>query len=182
MRQWVCSLPFQLRYLLGYDRVLCAAVLRAFAVELSASYRRRAKREHGLKSVSTLHTGSVTFVQRVDSALRLNVHAHVLSLDGVYLRQGSRSAPEALSWLSLAEPTTVDVQALTERTAARVERVLRSHGRYPGDEHHDDGADEADALAQDQPALAACYQASPSGGALLLGAQAGKPPQRVVGV
>jgi hypothetical protein len=153
VRQWVCSLPWQLRYVLGYDRVLCAAVLRAFAVELSASYRRRAKHEHALQSVSVLHTGSVTFVQRVDGALRLNVHAHVLSLDGVYLRKGSRAAPEALSFLPLAEPTAADVQELTERTAARLVRVLRAHGRYLDQEHHDDAADERDTLAQEQPAL-----------------------------
>ena len=37
VRQWVCSLPWQLRYLLGYDRKLCAAVLSAFATELHQS-------------------------------------------------------------------------------------------------------------------------------------------------
>jgi hypothetical protein len=107
----------------------------------------------------------------------------VLALDGVYMRQGSKSAPETLSWLSLAEPTAANVRELTERTAARLERVLRSHGRYLDDEHHaephDDGAGEADSLAQEQPALAACYQASASGRALL-GEHAGKPPLRVV--
>jgi hypothetical protein len=30
MRQWVCSLPWKLRYLLGYDRELCAEVRGAF--------------------------------------------------------------------------------------------------------------------------------------------------------
>jgi hypothetical protein len=34
LRRWVCSLPFQLRHLLGYDRELCAAVLDAFVKEL----------------------------------------------------------------------------------------------------------------------------------------------------
>jgi hypothetical protein len=64
-------------------------VLSAFVAELSRSHRHRAKREHGLPSVSLLHTGSVTFVQRADSAPRLNVHAHTLSLDGVYVRAES---------------------------------------------------------------------------------------------
>jgi hypothetical protein len=119
----------------------------------------------------------VTFVQRVDSALRLNVHAHVLSLDGVYLRQGSKSAPAALTWLGLPEPTTAELHELAEHSAARIERVLRSHGRYLED--HDDGTQQADTLAQEQPALAACYQASAWGRALL-GEHAGKPPLRVV--
>jgi len=33
VRQWVCSLPWQLRYVLGYDRQLCAAVLGAFVLD-----------------------------------------------------------------------------------------------------------------------------------------------------
>ena len=102
-------------------------MLGAFAAELSHSYRHRAKREHGLPSVSVLHTGSVTFVQRVDGALRLNVHAHTLALDGVYVRAEQSGEPR---FLALAEPTEQDVRALAERTAARVERVLRNAGRY----------------------------------------------------
>jgi hypothetical protein len=38
IRQWVCSLPCQLRALLGYDPQLCSAVA-AFMKELSCSYR-----------------------------------------------------------------------------------------------------------------------------------------------
>jgi hypothetical protein len=30
VRQWVCSLPWQLRYAMGYDAKLCSAVLAAF--------------------------------------------------------------------------------------------------------------------------------------------------------
>jgi hypothetical protein len=64
IRQWVCSLPWQLRYLLGYDRVLCAAVLQAFVQELLRSYQIRAKRHLGLRSRALAHPGAVTFVQR----------------------------------------------------------------------------------------------------------------------
>jgi hypothetical protein len=163
IRQWVCSLPWQLRYLLGYDRALCAQVLSAFVQELSRSYRHRAKREHGLPSMSMAFTGSVTFVQRVDSALRLNVHAHTLALDGVYVR-GEQSAE--LRWLSLPEPTQQDVLELTRRTAARVQRVLRKALRYLDPAHAEADDEQQDALALDQPALSACYQAAASGRSL----------------
>ena len=83
-RQWVCSFPWGLRVLLGYDRSLCAEVLGAFAEEVSRSLRWRAKRLFGLESVEDAHTGAITFVQRFDSGLRWNVHFHVLWLDGVY--------------------------------------------------------------------------------------------------
>jgi hypothetical protein len=65
IRQYVCSLPWQLRTLVGYDRVLCAGVLQAFAAELSRSYRRRAKRLLNLSSVTQAQFGAVTFVQRL---------------------------------------------------------------------------------------------------------------------
>ncbi len=83
LRHWVCSLPFQLRHLLGYDRALCADVVSAFVKELSRSYRRRAKEVHGLSSIALAQTGAVTVVQRTDSALRLSVHFHTIAIDGV---------------------------------------------------------------------------------------------------
>jgi hypothetical protein len=58
IRQWVCSLPWRLRYLCGYDRKLCAAVLGAFVGELSRSLRLRAKHLLGLRSVELAHTGA----------------------------------------------------------------------------------------------------------------------------
>jgi hypothetical protein len=100
LRHWVCSLPFQLRYLLGYDRELCAAVLNAFVKKLSRSYRRRAKQVHGLSSIALAHTGAVTVVQRTDSALRLSVHFHTILIDGVL-------APHA-KLRSLVVPTPPD--------------------------------------------------------------------------
>jgi hypothetical protein len=49
--------------------------------ELPARPRRRARRHHGAPSG---HRGSVTFVQRFDSALNLTPHFHSFALDGVY--------------------------------------------------------------------------------------------------
>jgi hypothetical protein len=48
VRQWVCSLPWQLRYAMGYDAKLCSAVFAAFMGALRRSLRRRAKRTCGL--------------------------------------------------------------------------------------------------------------------------------------
>jgi hypothetical protein len=71
IRQWVCSLPWQLRYVLGYDAKLCSAVLAAFTGALRRSFGRRAKRAFGLRSVEDAQFGAVTVIQRGDSALRL---------------------------------------------------------------------------------------------------------------
>lgn len=78
VRQWVCSLPWRLRYLLGYDRALCSEVLAAFTLEVQRSLKHRAKKVFAFASMSDAHTGGITFIQRFDSALRLNVHFHSL--------------------------------------------------------------------------------------------------------
>lgn len=62
IRQWVCSLPWQLRYAMGYDAKLCSAVLAAFIGALRRSLRRRAKRMCGLDSVEDAQFGAVTFI------------------------------------------------------------------------------------------------------------------------
>ena len=51
VRHWICSLPFGLRALLGYDSKLCAEVLALVIAELGRSLKGRAKRLLGLSSV-----------------------------------------------------------------------------------------------------------------------------------
>ncbi len=81
VRQWVLSLPFGLRYRLGYDARLLSEVIRIFLRAVFASYRRRARRRRRLVWAQC---GAVSFVQRFSDSLRLNVHLHALVLDGVY--------------------------------------------------------------------------------------------------
>ena len=80
VRQWVLSLPFDLRYRLAYDAALTSAVLDLFVRTVFASLRRRARRQ---RVVVRGQCGAVTFVQRFGDALNLNVHFHSLVLDGV---------------------------------------------------------------------------------------------------
>ena len=74
--------------------------------------------------MSEAHTGLVTFVQRSDGAMRLNVHLHTLALDGVYVR----NADEKLEFHALAPPTTEEVHAVAKRMHARLERLCAKHG------------------------------------------------------
>jgi hypothetical protein len=48
---------------------------------------RSGKRPLGLRRGSDAKPGAVTFIQRLDSGLRLNVHFHTLFLEGVYVRE-----------------------------------------------------------------------------------------------
>ena len=169
-RQWVCSLPWRLRVLLGYDRRLCAEVMSAFTGAVSRSLRHRAKAQLGLSSVEDAHIGAVTFVQRSDSALRLNVHAHSLFLDGVYVR----ASTGALEFHALGAPTFAEVEQVARWTYARIEKVLLAHGRTL-----DGIGDEPAELTHDQPVLASCIAAS-AGDVQLLGESAGQKTLKLV--
>jgi ribosomal protein S27E len=79
IRQWVLSFPFQLRFLFASRPRLTGRVLGIVYRAISAQLIRKA----GFTRKST-QTGAVTLIQRFGSALNLNVHFHMLFLDGVY--------------------------------------------------------------------------------------------------
>jgi hypothetical protein len=161
LRQWVCSLPWQLRLAVGYDGALCSAVVGAFVEEVQRSYRWRAKWLLGLTSVELAHTGAVTFIQRFDSALRLNPHAHTLALDGVYVRDDQG----ALSFHPLAAPSAAEVAEVARRTAERVRRLLEQR---------------AEAQDLDEPTGWTICCAASAKGLSLFGPRAGQPPLRLL--
>ena len=103
----------------------------------------RAKRELGLFSVSDAHVGMLTFIQRSDSALRLNPHLHTLMLDGIYVKSqgGLRFEP-------LPGPTQQEVAQAAEQTARRLFGKL--------------DIDWSEELATDEPLLAHVYHHSAS--------------------
>jgi hypothetical protein len=79
VRQWVLSLPYEIRFRLAWDGDLLSGVLAVFLRVVYGWYRRQAREE----SHEDARCGSVTFVQRFGSALNLNPHFHVLMPDGV---------------------------------------------------------------------------------------------------
>lgn len=118
------------------------------------------------------HTGAVCAVQRTDGALRLNVHLHVLALDGVYVRDAESGA---LKFEELGTPSHADVLDIARRTAERVDTLLRKRGRSLEPEGDEPVAE----LLLDEPGLAACYSAAAQG--LSVSAErAGKPQLRLV--
>jgi hypothetical protein len=151
VRQWVLSLPFALRYRLGYDARLTEDVLQLFVRAIFASLRRRARRKWG---VHRAQCGAVTFVQRFGDALNLNVHFHSLVIDGVY----GGDDKEALRFYALPPPTDAEVGRVAGRVARRLARLLERRGLGPGADPA-----EADSLPERQPLLAALYAASVQG-------------------
>ncbi len=79
----------------------------------------------GLSSVEDALIGAVTFIQRVDSALRINPHFHTIALDGAYVRD----AEGELLFHALPEPSAEEVAQVARWTHAGLVRVLARHGR-----------------------------------------------------
>ena len=69
-------------------------------------------------------TGAVTLIQRFGSALNLNVHFHLLVLDGVYRRSGEGR----LVFVPVPVPSVGELQQLVQQIATRVGRSLERAG------------------------------------------------------
>jgi hypothetical protein len=76
----VLSLPYALRYRLAYDASLITGVLNGFTKAVF-EYMIQQARDFG--ATQRPQCGAVTFIQRFDSALRLNVHFHMVAIDGM---------------------------------------------------------------------------------------------------
>src|SRR5450432_2369118 len=100
VRQYVLSLPYELRRLAAFKADVLTALARIFVEATFASYRAWAKRD----GIANAECGSVACVQRFGS-LNLNVHFHVLVLDGVFARDPHGS----VVFHPAPEPTAVDL-------------------------------------------------------------------------
>ena len=119
VRQWVLSVPYPLRFLFAsrpdvMGRVL-GIVYRCIATHLikKAGFSRK-----------TAQAGAVTLIQRFGSALNLNVHFHMLFLDGVYVERPAGS----LRFRWVKAPTSAELAGLTQTLARRIGRFLERQG------------------------------------------------------
>jgi hypothetical protein len=119
LRQRVLSLPHALRSLLATNPAALTRVLGTAYRTIAGFLLHRA----GLTR-TTGHTGAVTLVQRFGSALNLNVHFHLLFLDGAYRAEGV-AAPV---FRPVSEPGAQELQALVEQIALRIGRTLERRG------------------------------------------------------
>ncbi len=118
IRQWVLSFPFQLRFLFASRPQIMGKVLGIVYRVLATHLIHKAGYTH-----KTANTGSVTLIQRFGGALNLNVHFHILLLDGVYMDglSGSR-----FRWVKA--PTSTELMHLSYTIAHRVSRFLERQG------------------------------------------------------
>ena len=89
-------------------------------------------------------TGAVTLIQRFGGALNLNVHFHMLFLDGVYVERPDGT----LRFRRIGAPTSAELDALTRTLAHRIGRLLERRGLVERDAENvwladDDGVEPA---------------------------------------
>jgi hypothetical protein len=118
MRQWVLSFPFPLRFLFASRPAIMGQVLGIVYRVIATHLIKKAGQTR-----KTAQTGAVTLIQRFGSALNLNIHFHMLFLDGVYVggANGTR-----FRWVKA--PTSVELTQLVHRIARRVGRFLERQG------------------------------------------------------
>jgi ribosomal protein S27E len=141
LRQWVISFPFPLRYLFAAHPQAMGKVLgviyRAISTHLihKAGYRLRDSA-----------TGAVTLIQRFGSALNLNIHFHILFLDGVY---AYREKPR---FQRVKAPNKDELEDLVQLISQRVGRCLERQGLLEQDTESAwldlDPAEDTDAMPQ----------------------------------
>ena len=119
VRQYVLTLPYELRKLAAFKADVLTALARIFVEAVFAMYRSRARRD----GIEDTQCGAVNFVQRFGS-LNLHVHFHLLLLDGVF----ARDAQGRLVFHPAEAPTAADLEAIVARTARRSVVWLRKHG------------------------------------------------------
>lgn len=120
MRQWVLSVPFALRYLFATDPAVMGQVLGIVYRAIASHLIKAAGYHH-----ETAQTGAVTLVQRFGSALNLNIHFHMLFLDGVYV-----TTRERLTFRRIPPPTVAALEALVRVISKRVGRALECLGLH----------------------------------------------------
>jgi len=89
-------------------------------------------------------TGAVTLIQRFGSALNLNNHFHILSLDGVYVYRDNRSP----RFQRIKAPDKSELEDLVQLISQRVGRCLERQGLLEQDA---DGCKDAGGRAKQEP-------------------------------
>ena len=120
IRQWVLSLPFPLRFLLAAKTELITPVLNIMVRAISSALVKKAGLTH-----NDAETGVVTLIQRFGSALNLNIHYHMLFLDGVYIRPKTGATPK---FIPVKAFTATELTTVLNRISQRLVRFLEKTG------------------------------------------------------
>jgi hypothetical protein len=141
IRQWVLSLPHDLRLLAAMRADVLRVIVRIFMQTVFRCLRRRVRRPRAA-------AGGVVATHRGGGALNLNVHLHALVLDVVFVRRPAGD----IGFHRVPAPSPADLRWVVETVRRRVLRRLRKMGLLRDDRLAGEGSNEP----PDPSALEAC--------------------------
>jgi hypothetical protein len=117
LRQWVLTVPFELRLLLAAKPDALSAVGRLFVQEIQRWQRQQAE----ALGFEQAEGAAVSFCQRFGSSLNLNIHWHVIAPDALFVPD---AVNERVHTLRHRAPTRLDLEELVTAVAVRAVRWL----------------------------------------------------------
>lgn len=118
IRQYVLGLPFPLIFLLAAKPELINLVLKTITHSIEKAIIKKA----GFTQ-KTAQTGAVTFIQRFGSDLNLNIHFHMLFLDGAYLANNTGNPPRFIRVKAMTARELHSLQGtITEKLITQLEK------------------------------------------------------------
>ena len=158
VRQWVMSLPWELRGLAAARPKVLGAMDRIFAEEIGRMSKK-------LTKVAGTRTGSVASEQLFGGALNLHPHLHALQVDGAFTKVGA-----GVRFHEATPPAKADVATGAQRVRDRAVRWLSRHGFV--DER---AAEERGNQPAEPSAIEGCMQLALAGGTFLARPAEAKP-------
>jgi hypothetical protein len=149
LRQWVLSVPYELRLLLARHADALSAVGRIFIQEILRFQRQQAQ----IHRLGHARGAAVLFPQRFGSSLNVNIHYHAAVPDGVFVLDEQH---DRATFHPLAPPDPVDLDTLALNVDLRATRWLERH-------HLLERPNEVDSFSQLEPErtpLEACLEGS----------------------
>ena len=117
VRQFVVTFPPPLRLWLARSNELASVVCCKIMDALTAHLRRESETPNGM-------AGAVVFMQRFGSGANLNVHLHIIAMDGAY----SEKSTNRLKFYNAKAPTAETTERLTSDIARRINKHLVKKG------------------------------------------------------
>jgi ribosomal protein S27E len=139
VRQYVLSFPMPVRFILAKNPKIQAHVLKIVHRAIGSFIQKKAK-DKGFKS--KLKPGAVTLIQRFGGSLNLNVHYHMIFLEGGYYE-----SPHGPRFWWIDPPTDEEIQKLVKTLAHRVIRFLKKKGYFQDD--HEQAVPEEETIQED---------------------------------
>jgi hypothetical protein len=123
-RQWVVSVPMPLRYWMSSSRDLMAQVHTIVRTTIAHYYVNQAVKRGVARH--KVQPGAVSFIQRFGGSLNLNVHFHIVFLEGVYLDRSDQGRTPR--FVQAEPPSDADITRVLQKISHRVIRKLRRLG------------------------------------------------------